>query len=161
MAARSGTGTIKFPPPPGYDLVVTFGYRYILRKEIIDGAGVPIVNLRISYLPWNRGAHPNFWSFFDCTPSFVSIHLLDAGVDTGPIIFQKYVNFSEAELTFSHTYSRLIVEIEQLFREHIHDIVAKTFVAIPQRRKGTDHRVSDLPKEFSGWNANIRVEVCR
>jgi len=45
----------------GYDLVISYGYRHILKKEIIESSKAPIVNLHISYLPWNRGAHPNFW----------------------------------------------------------------------------------------------------
>ncbi len=27
-----------------------------------------IINLHISYLPWNKGAYPNVWSFIDETP---------------------------------------------------------------------------------------------
>jgi len=145
----------------GYDVVVSYGYRHILTKPVIESSDAPIVNLHISYLPWNRGAHPNFWSFYDCTPSGVSIHLIDEGIDTGPILYQRYVNFSKNERTFSQTYRRLIVEIEQLFKENIADIVTKNFLPVPQRREGTFHRIADLPKEFSGWDADIRTEVVR
>ena len=71
------------------DLIVSFGYRHILRSDFINKCGCPIANLHISYLPFNRGAHPNFWSFYDDTPSGVSIYLIDEGIDTGPILFQK------------------------------------------------------------------------
>jgi methionyl-tRNA formyltransferase len=145
----------------GFDLVVSYGYRHILKGEILSHLSAPIVNLHISYLPWNRGAHPNFWSFFDGTPSGVSIHLIDKGIDTGPVIFQKYVNFDDGEKTFSQTYNRLIMEIEDLFRSHIEQIVSRSFVAIPQRRKGTYHRASDLPSEFRGWDSEIRAEILR
>ena len=50
-----------------YDFVVSFGYKHILSKEIINRLGCPIFNLHISLLPLNRGAHPNFWSFYDNT----------------------------------------------------------------------------------------------
>lgn len=145
----------------GYDLVVSFGYRHIIPKAVIDSSLAPLLNLHISYLPWNRGAHPNFWSFFDCTPSGVSIHLIDAGIDTGPILFQRYVNFRDDETTFSKTHRRLIQEIEDLFVERIEKIVAKDFTAKPQRRKGTYHRASDLPAEFRGWECEIEPEVRR
>lgn len=145
----------------GFDLAISYGYRHILKKDIIESSPAPIVNLHISYLPWNRGAHPNFWSFYDSTPSGVSIHLIDENIDTGPILYQKYVNFSAEEKTFSQTHNRLIQEIEQLFKENIEDIVAKNFVAIPQRRKGSYHHASDLPEDFSGWDSNIQIEVMR
>lgn len=151
----------KITTTQGYDLVVSFGYRYILTKSLIDSSSAPIVNLHISYLPYNRGAHPNFWSFFDGTPSGVSIHLIDEGIDTGSILFQKYVNFKENEDTFSKTHKRLVQEIENLFITNVESIIKKTFVARPQRRKGTYHRVSDLPKEFLGWDTNIYNEITR
>ena len=108
----------------GYDLVVSYGYRHILKKEVIESSNAPIINLHISYLPWNRGAHPNFWSFYDCTPSGVTIHLIDEGVDTGAIIYQKYVNFNKEENTYSKTYKRLISEIENLFRNNLNQIIS-------------------------------------
>jgi methionyl-tRNA formyltransferase len=151
----------KFQSTVGYDLVISYGYRHILKKEIIESSKAPIVNLHISYLPWNRGAHPNFWSFYECTPSGVSIHLIDEGVDTGAIIYQRYVNFDKEEDTFSKTYKKLIVEIEKLFRDNIDELISKKFIATPQRRKGSYHSVANLPKEFIGWDTVIKEEVVR
>ena len=145
----------------GYDLVISYGFKHILKKDVIKNSTAPIINLHISYLPWNRGAHPNFWSFYDCTPSGVTIHLIDEGLDTGPIIYQRYVNFNKEENTYAKTYKRLIREIEELFMEHVNDIISKKFVALPQRRKGTYHSLADLPQEFEGWNAEISKEIVR
>lgn len=151
----------KISSTAGYDLVISYGYRHILKSDVIHSSPAPIVNLHISYLPWNRGAHPNFWSFFDSTPSGVSIHLIDEGVDTGPIIAQRYVNFKPDENTFAKTYNRLIQEIEALFVENLDSIVNRTFRAIPQRRSGTHHRASDLPEAFGGWDTDIQTEITR
>ena len=145
----------------GYDLIICYGYRHILKKEVIESAKAPIVNLHISYLPWNRGAHPNFWSFYECTPSGVTIHLIDEGVDTGAIIYQRYVNFDIEEDTFSKTFKKLIVEIEKLFKENIDELIYKNFIATPQRRKGSYHSAANLPKEFIGWDSVIKEEVTR
>ena len=145
----------------GYDLVISYGYRHILNNEVIKSSKAPIINLHISYLPWNRGSHPNFWSFYDCTPSGVTIHLMDEGVDTGAIIYQRYVNFNKEENTFSKTYNKLIVEIEKLFIENIDELISNDFIATPQRSKGSYHSVADLPKEFAGWDSIIEEEVLR
>lgn len=142
-------------------MAISFGYAHILKKHVIESSKAPIVNLHISYLPWNRGAHPNFWSFYDATPSGVTIHLIDEGVDTGPILYQKYVNFADEEITFVQTYNRLVMEIEALFVEKIESIISKSFVPKPQRGKGSLHRVSDLPKEFNGWDSIIEDEIAR
>ncbi len=103
----------------GFDFVISFGYKHILSKELLLNTAAPIINLHISYLPWNRGAHPNFWSFYDETPSGVTIHLVDEGIDTGPIIYQKKVNLDRFNKTFTETYNILITEIESLFRKNI------------------------------------------
>ena len=144
-----------------YDLIVSFGYRYIIKPDQIMNSSAPILNLHIAYLPWNKGSHPNFWSHFDCTPSGVTIHLIDDGIDTGPIAFQKYVNFSKDEITFADTYCRLLAEVEKLFLENIDSILSLDFELKPQRRQGTFHKSSDLPSEFIGWQAIIYNEINR
>ena len=83
---------ISFSDIDNNNLYISFGYRKIISKKIIQRAKRPIINLHLSFLPFNRGAHPNFWSFIEDTPSGVSIHEIDDGVDTGPIIFQKKLN---------------------------------------------------------------------
>ena len=45
------------------DIIISFGYNTIIKKEIINIVNRPIINLHMSFLPYNRGAHPNFWSF--------------------------------------------------------------------------------------------------
>jgi len=151
----------KIETTEGFDFVISYGYRHILTKPIIDSSKAPIINLHISYLPWNRGAHPNFWSFFDCTPSGVSIHLVDEGIDTGPILFQRYVNFEKDQVTFSQTYKQLKQEIESLFKENINQIISGEYKPMPQRRNGSHHKVADLTSEFLGWDSNIQDEVQR
>ena len=109
-----------------YDLVVSFGYRHIIKADQIKRSTAPIINLHISYLPWNKGSHPNFWSHYDSTPTGVSIHLVDEGIDTGPIIFQKYVNIDTKKFTFENSHRLLVDEIEDLFIDNLDKILRKT-----------------------------------
>ena len=39
-----------------FDFVISYGYRHIIKKNVIDASKNGIINLHISYLPWNRGA---------------------------------------------------------------------------------------------------------
>ena len=142
------------------DLIISFGYRHILSSNFINNCGCPIVNLHISYLPFNRGAHPNFWSFYDNTPSGVTIHLINEGIDSGPILFQKKIEFDN-EITFIETYKRLINEIENLFLENIDLIIEKKWTEKRQSHKGTFHQYKDLPIEFKGWQTSIVEEIDR
>lgn len=144
-----------------FDLVISYGYKSILSAEDLRNLDCTILNLHISYLPWNRGSHPNFWAHFDNTPSGVTIHLVNEGLDTGDIVFQKFVLFDNLEKTFKQTYDRLHKEMELLFLEHIEEILKLDFVSTPQRGKGSYHRASDLPKAFNSWDCDIDAEISR
>ena len=98
------------------ELVVSYTYRYILKKDVIDAVGGNIVNLHISYLPWNRGACPNQWSFLENSPKGVTIHFMDAGLDSGDIIAQRIVNMEDT-ISLKDSYALLNKQIVELFKE--------------------------------------------
>ena len=61
------------------ELTINYNYSYIVNDEIIASLYGKIINMHISYLPWNRGSVPNFWSFIDDTPKGFTIHMLEKG----------------------------------------------------------------------------------
>ena len=135
--------------------------RHILKQNVIDEFDCPIFNLHLSYLPYNRGAYPNFWSFYDNTPSGVTIHLIDDGVDTRPIIKHKSVNFQQLDNPFSKKYSILIENIENIFLEFMPFMLTDTWTAKKQRGIGAYHYVRDLLTNSSGWNLIFNEELAR
>ena len=143
------------------DLIILFGYNKIIKKEILKITKRPIINLHISFLPYNRGAHPNFWAFYDNTPTGVTIHLIDGGVDTGPIVKQRFVNFEKEDDTFAKTYAALIENIEGLFLDFLPSLLTDDWTAKKQRGIGTHHYAKDLPSNFSGWDSIIEQEIAR
>ena len=93
----------------GIDLAISFGYKKILDKRILNKLKRPALNLHISYLPFNRGSHPNFWSFIENTPKGVSIHEIDNGLDTGKIVFRKKISLDPKKKKNSLLLKKLIV----------------------------------------------------
>src|SRR4051812_7901162 len=81
----------------GYDWTVVYGYRYLIREPLLSRYRNRIINLHISLLPWNRGADPNLWSWLEGTPKGVSLHRIDAGLDTGDLLGQRRLWFGPAE----------------------------------------------------------------
>lgn len=140
------------------DFIVSYGYRHIIKKEVLSRFLDRAINLHIGYLPWNRGADPNLWSFIEDTPKGVSIHYLDEGVDTGDIIVQKLVTFSNAE-TLRTSYDKLQNEIQALFKENWANIRCGQCERKKQEGKGTFHlrkdreRVSHLLT--NGWDTPV------
>ena len=136
--------------------IISFGYKKIISKKILEKIKRPPINLHISYLPFNKGSHPNFWSFVDKTPKGVTIHEIDKGIDTGKIIFQKKIYFKDFQnLTFKKTYLKLINEIEKLFIKNYKNLINNKYKVKLKRKKGTYHNKSDLPKDLKSWNTKI------
>ena len=69
-----------------------------------------------SFLPYNRGQYPNVWSIVEGTPAGVSLHYVDEGIDTGPIIARKEVAVSMVD-TGETLYRKLEQAMVELFRE--------------------------------------------
>lgn len=136
-----------------YDWVVSYGYRHILKKQHIKSAKNPIINLHISFLPYNKGADPNYWSWVEDTPKGVTIHEIDEGIDTGDIFTQKQVKFKNNE-TLSSSYNKLKVEIETLFINSFKDIFNGNLKPIKQKGKGTTHYKKDFPGVKS-WDISV------
>lgn len=134
--------------------LISFGYRHIISKDVIDAMGGKIINLHISYLPYNRGSHPLFWAFHDNTPVGVTIHKVDEGLDTGDIYAQRLVEINPSVETFKSGYEKLINEIEHLFMETCDDILLSKLTPHKQIGKGTCHKSSDLPL-IKSWDTNI------
>lgn len=142
------------------EIIISYNYIHIIRKDVIDYVKGNIINLHISLLPWNRGSSPNFWSFMDDTPKGVTIHFIDEGLDTGDIILQKEVFFEEKKETFESTYGVLSMEIQKLFRLNWNKIKSKELMGLPQKENiGTSHTMADLDRvqkklDFT-WSDNI------
>ena len=120
------------------DIIISYGYRNIIAKDVIDHFSGRILNLHISYLPWNRGVFPNIWSIIDDTPKGVTIHMIDEGIDTGDIIFQKIIALSEDD-TLSSSYQKLRENVENLFIDNWEKIKQLDFERKKQEPGGTFH----------------------
>jgi len=143
-----------------YDLIVSFGYRHIMRWELLNTSRRPVLNLHIGYLPWNRGAHPLFWAAYDGTPVGVTIHEVDTDVDTGSICFQRKLFIDFTAETFEGGYRRLTNDVEDLFEENIEPILSGIYESIPQNGKGSKRRIRDLPGGFH-WSDTIAPTIER
>jgi len=69
------------------DVVLVFGTG-ILRDPLLSAFDGRIINIHLGVSPYYRGAGTNFWPLVNREPEYVgaTLHYLDAGIDTGPII---------------------------------------------------------------------------
>ena len=139
--------------------VISYNYSYIVGADVIESLRGRIVNLHASFLPWNRGASPNFWSFVENTPKGVSIHFMDEGLDTGDLIAQEELFVNEEEETFSSSYQVLNELMIRLFCR----VWPKLLEGKPAGRKqegvGSIHTMKDFKMLLDGepmdWDMNV------
>lgn len=154
------TTNIEFLKKIKPNFTISYNYRFIIKQEIINYMKNNIINLHISLLPWNKGADPNVWSFLEDTPKGVTIHIIDEGIDTGPILAQKGVYIDENVETLRSSYEKLHREIQELFKRNWNDIKNNKLKPIYQNSKGSLHYKNDFKKiewllNNKGWNMSI------
>ena len=149
-----------------FDFAISYKYRHIIKEPEIAFFGGNIINLHISYLPWNRGADPNFWSYIDNTPRGVTIHELEAGLDTGAIILQQLVDISTEYDTLLTSYEKLSRSIEDLFIANAENILSNNMPKANQAFGGSFHHAKDrakydyLLKDY-GWDTPVSKLIQR
>lgn len=69
------------------DAVLVFGTG-LLKSPLIDAFPGRVLNIHLGLSPYYRGAGTNFWPLVNGEPEYcgATIHFLDVGVDSGPII---------------------------------------------------------------------------
>ncbi|MEK7109619.1 MAG: formyltransferase family protein [Patescibacteria group bacterium] len=142
------------------DFIISYNYRYIIPKEMISLVSGKAINPHISYLPFNKGYHPNIWSFLDNTPKGVTIHYIDEGIDTGDIIVQKEIPIDESRETLKSSYEILQREIQKLFKENWSKMRKQEITPRPQPEGGSIHYRKEMVKfeRFiveNGWDTPI------
>ena len=124
---------------------LSLGYRHKLTPE--DWGCFPdgILNLHTGYLPWNRGAYPNVWPILDGSPAGVTLHRVDAGWDTGPILAQIRVDVEPVD-TAKTLYDNLIVQGVALVVGQVYKADSFGWAdGVPQLAgEGSFHRKKDL-----------------
>lgn len=101
------------------DLVVLAGFMKILPESFVLTLSPRLINLHPSLLPEFPGAHAVRDALASgATRTGSSIHIVDQGVDTGPIISQR-----ELEIKAGETEAELHERIKSVEREHLVSVV--------------------------------------
>jgi phosphoribosylglycinamide formyltransferase 1 len=104
------------------DLVALCGFMRLLSADLIERVGVPILNVHPSLLPAFPGLHAQRRALEAGAPETgVTVHVVDAGMDTGPIVAQAPLRIrpDDTEQTLSE---RLLPLEHRLYVEAIQRI---------------------------------------
>ncbi len=103
----------------GVELVCLAGFMRVLKKTFIEAFAGKIMNIHPSLLPSFRGlnAQKQAWEY-GVRVSGCTVHFVDEGVDTGPIILQRCVPVLEDDTPETLT-QRILKEEHKIYSEAI------------------------------------------
>lgn len=125
------------------DRLISVLFGYVLGESVLAIPRGEAVNLHLAYLPHNRGANPNVWSIVERTPAGVTLHVMEAKIDTGDIIAQQIVQVAPTD-TGASLYAKLETAGLDLFCAHWHELTSADLPRSPQAHNGSVHRTRDL-----------------
>lgn len=91
-------GFLRYLQAERIDTVFIASWGEIFKPWFLDACGIPFVNCHPSLLPAYRGPNPYICALLDgVRETGVTFHLIDSGIDTGPILAQVPVPVSAQE----------------------------------------------------------------
>jgi methionyl-tRNA formyltransferase len=137
------------------DLIIFTGGN-ILRKQLLDVPRFGVLNIHLGLLPEIRGMSSPEWSLLNRVPVGITIHYMDAGIDTGPIL-QRFelpdVNRSKSLSDLRH---RLIAFGIEKAGEVIAGLDQGTIAATPQ---ASLHSIANQDSQFFVMHERLRARA--
>ena len=140
------------------DYMITVYWPYLLKPEIFDLSKNGCINFHPALLPTNRGWYPHVHNILYESPAGVTLHLIDEGADTGPILAQKKIDVEPIDTAFT-LYEKLQNEIIDLFKktwlkikngEILPKLQDESNSSYHKKREMDDLDYIDLEKTFTG-----------
>jgi len=104
----------------------------ILRDHVLKVPRLGIVNAHLALLPEIRGMSGPEWSLLCGVPLGVTIHFMDSGVDTGPILLRREFAGADGCDSLADLRNKMIAEGIELIAEAVAGLDRGTISAVPQ-----------------------------
>lgn len=131
----------------GCDLFVSMSYNQIFKERIMNLPPLKTINCHAGKLPFYRGRNILNWALINDEKEFgITVHYVDAGIDTGDIILQRTFPVSEED-TYATLLQVAYVECATVLYE-----------AIKQIQQGTHKRVKQDSIDPYGMYCGMRAE---
>ncbi len=118
------------------DIVLVNGTR-IISKKILQCTPAVFINMHVGITPWYRGSHGGYWALYHNDPENfgTTIHLIDAGVDTGSVLKQVFAKPAKGDNFTTYPVIQVAEGIKAI-PGVIKDILSNTYIASKHTEKG-------------------------
>jgi methionyl-tRNA formyltransferase len=143
------------------DAIVVWSYSMILPPAVLDVPRFGAVNVHGGLLPGYRGGHVMQWAIINGEPETgVTLHYMDAGIDTGPVIAETRVPIL-ADDNAVRVRARLKAAGAELLRHWWPRIANGTAPRVPQDESNGRYWPMRTPEDGRiDWSMS-NAEVCR
>lgn len=86
----------------------------IVRRPLIQSTKLGVLNAHSAPLPFFRGMNGLEWTLLHGVCPEVTVHLIDAGIDTGPILYASPIEISKGDTIESLRGKSVVVEVKAL-----------------------------------------------
>jgi methionyl-tRNA formyltransferase len=121
------------------DLIIFTGGN-ILRKQLLEVPRLGVLNVHLGLLPEVRGMSSPEWSLLKNIPLGITIHSMDAGIDTGPILQRYELPDPARSESLTDLRNRLIAFGVEKAGDVVEGLIRGTIVATPQSDLDRDNQ---------------------
>jgi len=112
----------------------------ILRDQVLNVPRLGILNAHLALLPEIRGMSSPEWSLLCGVPLGITIHFMDSGVDTGPILVRREFAGADGFDSLADLRNKMIAEGIELIAEAVAGLDRGTISAVPQADREKDYQ---------------------
>lgn len=128
----------------------------LLKEEILTVPKIGVINRHASLLPHFRGRLASWWAHAAEPPEYgVTIHFVDKGIDSGPIITQKKFAIDPC-VSYAKALDILFKDAAALMLEALARLEKPDWTPLPNRWQGTRTYLFPTLKEVRAYRALLK-----
>ncbi len=81
--------------------VIISSHTGIIKNDFLNVPTKGVLNFHPGILPRYRGLRPTIWSLYNCDPVGATVHFIDEGIDTGPILKTGTIEVCNSDSLYS------------------------------------------------------------
>jgi len=107
--------TLAFLESGNADMVLIYGTN-LIRTPLLERFAGRMINMHLGLSPYYRGTATNFYPLFNDEPEYIgaTIHLIDSGIDSGPIIHQARPSIEAHDIPHTIGCKAILAGIEKV-----------------------------------------------
>lgn len=147
------------------DVLCVACFSLYIPRAMLNFPRLGCLNVHPSLLPANRGPDPLFWTFHDGHhETGVTIHKMDEGLDTGPIVAQEKINVPDG-ITYAQLEAECAALGGKLLAQSLWQLYHGTAALTPQDESKSSYLPMPADKDYvvvaSKWEARRAYNFIR